>query len=64
MTLHFLRLSKNLAVEIRVEEHIVAVTTEYMGKERTTYYDCVKDAMDMTMLPAVHEYLKLEYATN
>jgi hypothetical protein len=64
MTTHFLRVSKNLAVEIRVEEDMVAVTTEYMGNLKTTYYDCVEDAIDMTLLPSVHEYLKQEYATN
>jgi hypothetical protein len=59
-----IKVSKNLSVEIRVEENIVFVTTCYMGKLRTTSYDSVEDAIEQTTLPSVHNFLKSKYATN
>ena len=59
-----LKVSQNLSVEIKIEDGMVYVTTNNMGRLRTTYYDCIEDAMDMTSLPSVHEYLKSIYATN
>ena len=59
-----LKVTKYLTVNIEIFEGMVLVTTDYYNHKRTTSYDSVEDAIDMTTLPSVHNFLKSLYATN